>query len=318
MNENNGYGYPNGNNYGGYPDGNNGTSYPGSPYSSDTQQNSYPGSPYSSGTQQNSYPGSPYSSGTQQNNYSGSPYSSGTQQNNYSGSPYSSGTQQNDFSGSPYSSGTQQNNYSGSPYSSGTQQYSSQNNFDPNAPLYDPSKDNFDPNAPLYHPEPSMYSQTGVAVRKKQNNGLVIAIVVVLCLALGFALYMYSNQKKSLKDFLETREGKAEMSILEDASKTGDDSFDLRWYTDGDNKLVLEYKYKEYLDLTAAEKKTLTNEMEKAMKKNEWQAVKSIDDMINTYKIEDFSILYDYKDASGTSLFQYEVFSSKHGKQTSV
>ena len=290
MNENNGYGYPNGNNYGGYPDGNNGTSYPGSPYSSDTQQNSYPGSPYSSGTQQNSYPGSPYSSGTQQNN----------------------------FSGSPYSSGTQQNNYSGSPYSSGTQQYSSQNNFDPNAPLYDPSKDNFDPNAPLYHPEPSMYSQTGVAVRKKQNNGLVIAIVVVLCLALGFALYMYSNQKKSLKDFLETREGKAEMSILEDASKTGDDSFDLRWYTDGDNKLVLEYKYKEYLDLTAAEKKTLTNEMEKAMKKNEWQAVKSIDDMINTYKIEDFSILYDYKDASGTSLFQYEVFSSQHGKQTSV
>ena len=248
MNENNGYGYPNGNNYGGYPDGNNGTSYP----------------------------------------------------------------------GSPYSSGTEQNNFSGSPYSSGTQQYSSQNNFDPNAPLYDPSKDNFDPNAPLYHPEPSMYSQTGVAVRKKQNNGLVIAIVVVLCLALGFALYMYSNQKKSLKDFLETREGKAEMSILEDASKTGDDSFDLRWYTDGDNKLVLEYKYKEYLDLTAAEKKTLTNEMEKAMKKNEWQAVKSIDDMINTYKIEDFSILYDYKDASGTSLFQYEVFSSQHGKQTSV
>ena len=284
MNDNNnGFGYPNGNNFGGTSNGYGGNSYPGSPYSQDNQQTSYPGSPYSQGSQQSSYPGSPYSQDNQQSSYPGSPYSQGNQQSSYSGSP----------------------------------QYSSNDNYDPNAPLYDPSMDAYDPNAPLYHPEPSMYSQTGVAVRKK-SNGLVIIIAVLLGLALVFVLYMYNNQKMSLKDFLETRQGKAEIATIEDASKDIKDTFDIRWYTVDDNKLVLEYKYKEFLDLNIAERKELSKQMEKSMKENEWQAVKSIDDMIKTYKLEDFSIMYDYKDASGTSLFQYEVFSSQHGKETSV
>ena len=286
----NGYGSTTGtNSYGTVPDNN--------AYGSTTGTNSYGTAP-----DNNAYGSTPgtnsYGTAPDNNAYSSTP---GT--NSYGTAPvnnaYSSAPGNNTF-------GSSQN---AAPY--GGSFTNNEPGYDPNAPLYDPAADAYDPNAPLYHPEPS-YAAAGAMTQTKPKVNLTIPIVIILAIVLGVVLFMVNSQKRDIKSFIETREGKMEMSSMTKAADDHSGEYEINAYANENAQLVLEFKYKQFIDLSYVEKAEMERVMDDYVKKNMSQVTKAIDEMKDRYHVEDFSVVYKFINSNGNLLYQCEIFSSEH------
>ena len=254
--------------------------------------------------------------GSAPNNYGGSD-NFGSAPNNYGGSN-NFGSAPNNYGGSN-NFGSAPNNYGGSnnfvSSSGGYGSNSFTNNepgYDPNAPLYNPANDAYDPNAPLYRPEMNTYPPSGAVQPKKKGVNIIVPIILLLAVGLAVILVFMGNQKRDLKTFIETKQGQYEMAELEKEAKKGVEDFDFSWSVNGTNQLVLEYKTKQYYEFDAEQKRTFQSTMDTNAKSFKRQMAKSINEIMDHYKLEEFSILYKINNLNGEILYQVEIFASDY------
>ena len=260
--------------------------------SSDTPGSS--GSGFSSGSDFNS--GSGFSSGNDFN--SGSGFSSGNDFN--SGSGFSSG---NDFnSGSGFSSGNDFN--SGSGFNSGNSfggMNGEDSSYDPNAPLYQPEPMAYDPNAPLYTPERSASTvRTIPPVQQRSNKQalLIVAIVLVVAIIGGIAVYNVFFAKKSIKQYYESDAGQKDLANTRAMMERDSSIIKGDMYIEGDDILVMDVQY-DWPTVSIADREEIQQDVEKALKP---MMQKEINRIMNKGKLKAFSVRMLIKDKAGNAV----------------
>ncbi len=173
--------------------------------------------------------------------------------------------------------------------------------YDPNEPMYKP-ENSYDMNAPLY--TPSSAPSTVTINRPKQNSTPMVIVAIILAVAVGIGVYFYitrfSNQ--SVKQFLESAEGKTLISDLL-AEEGSNSQYDLSVYADGDDKLVCEYKLKSYTTISQSQKDMMKSYIDAARS----TLAGEIEDMMKSYDIREFSFVYKYVNANGDVFGEYEI-----------
>ncbi len=211
------------------------------------------------------------------------------------------------------------NGFGGNPngFGAGSSFNNNDSDYDPNAPLYHPENDTpYDPNAPLYHPtSESTYSMPHtVTIPKKKFNIVPLCIFLAVLIGVGVFVYIKFFNKTSIKDFLESPQGKVELANVEKQAR-GDafSEFDTKVYANDQDQLIFEYKYKEYLYFEPGEKEVAQEEASRLMESYKKSAAKEIEKMMNGYHLKEFSIVFLYLNADSSELYRYEVFLSDKG-----
>ena len=234
---------------------------------------------------------------------------------------FGSGFADDSFSGGSYS-GSDGNGSFGSDNSfGGNSSFGGDDNFDPNAPLYHPEPMTYDPNAPLYHPEPitydpnaplyhpenntpiSSYTSSTVATKKSSAQTVtIVAIVIAVAVVLGIVGYKMFIEKKTLKDYFETSEGRSALAMLNSETSGVNRVKETKVYVEGDDILVFDATYDfDYMPPAGIEMmKSSLDELRPG-----WQT--NIKNIMDREKIKTFSVKFVYRLSNGESFYDYTI-----------
>ena len=242
---------------------------------------------------------------------SGDPMSYNDNNNYGSGSPMSYNDNNNYGSGDPMSyNGSNSYNSGGNGFGGST--YNPEPDYDPNAPLYHPEQDSYDPNAPLYTPSagfssPVFSSSTvnTVTVPKRKNKAMIIILIALgltVLVIVGITVYNKINEKQSIKDYLESADGKRQIAVYQAAAKYTSDINAIDVFAEGDDTMVCDY----VLNITYLPKNKI-DEMDRSMEAQKESLKKEIRNIMDKNKIREFRIVYRYRNSSRTLLKEYTV-----------
>lgn len=197
--------------------------------------------------------------------------------------------------------------------------YNPEPEYDPNAPLYDPSLDNYDPNAPLYNPSSDFSSQgfssqsssqgfasvNTVTLPRQKSKAKIIVIValgLVVSVIVGIVVYNIAFAKKSIKEYLDTAEGKKVILAFRLQAQFYDEFQSGDVYAEDDDTMVCEIVLK-VESLTPSK----MDEMDSNMEAQREGVKRQIEEITEKHKIKDFEIVYRYKGKRGNVLKEYTV-----------
>ncbi len=213
--------------------------------------------------------------------------------------------------------------------------YNPEPEYDPNAPLYDPSLDNYDQNAPLYNPSSDFSSQvfssqgfssqgfssqgfssqgfssqgfssvdTVTIQRPKSKKKFIIIISISLAAAVifGIALYNIVFAKQSVREFLDTADGKKAVLAFQLQLKFSNEFSSGDVYAEGDDTMVFEVIFKD-----AYVNQSKLDELDRNIEAQRDSLKRSIQTIMDEKKVREFSVIYRYKDGSGNVVREYTV-----------
>ena len=196
-----------------------------------------------------------------------------------------------------------------------------QDNYDPNAPLYNPQND-YDPNISLYNPSGDNYSSNSsgsqvdfvdrslssskynmnMTISKGKYTWIIIIALVLGFLAIGgFILYKALFEKKSIKDYWESKTGQGEIEVLKkEFLAENPDALDFNIVTEGDDTLVYVVTY-DKVNFTTKEKPAIDAyfQMIDTSMKQEIQKIMS------KSNIREFSIVFRFLGKTGNVMAEY-------------
>ena len=269
-------------------------------------QNGYSGNTY--GSQPNDF----NSMNGTQNGYSGNTYGSqpndfnsmnGTQ-NGYSRNTY--GSQPDNFN----SIGGTQNDFSGNSFNSTN---STESGYDPNAMFSDPSSSmygnsGYNPNSPYS----SFNTQTQYStVTKSSISKYIPVIAIILAVAVGIGVFFYVKNagQKTIKEWLDTPEGKSAVNEMYQAGLNGSNfsEDEVKVFARGDDELVFLFTINDTTYIPQEEADALQKYMDQAIASRRSLISNEIKKLRNGYKIKPFSIVYEMVTASDQIMFSVKI-----------
>ena len=247
------------------------------------------------------------------NGYSDSGNFDSPSNNNFGGNNFDNPSN-NNFGGSNFESPSN-NNFSGNNF--GGTLNNSQPDYDPNAPLYQPDYDpnaplyqpDYDPNAPLYHPTSTpSYATSSVtaAARTKSKNQtliIVIAIVLVALIVGGVLVYKMMFEKRSIREYMESAEGKLEYAQIQARYKAQNPELkSLEIKTEGDDALIYELQY-DVVSISGAQRQGMQAALE--MMRSTVQS--EIHKVMDQFRIREYKITFRYLNKNGGTMIEYTI-----------
>ncbi len=234
------------------------------------------------------------------NSFGGSNFDSPSN-NNFGGSSFDSPSN-NNFGGSSFDD--QSNNNFGSSNFGGTLN-NSQSDYDPNAPLYQPD---YDPNAPLYHPTsaPSYASSSVAATRTKSKSQTIIIVLAIVLVALivgGVLVYKMMFEKRSIREYMESAEGKLEYAQIQARYKAQNPELkSLEIKTEGDDSLIYELQY-DVVSISGAQRQG----MQAALEMMRPSVQSEIHKVMDQFRIREYKITFRYLNKNGGTMVEYTI-----------
>ena len=232
----------------------------------------------------------------------------------------SSGQNDNDggFLGSTYGSqpdnfnsmGGTQNDFSGNSFNSTN---STESGYDPNAMFSDPSSSmygnsGYNPNSPYS----SFNTQTQYStVTKSSISKYIPVIAIILAVAVGIGVFFYVKNagQKTIKEWLDTPEGKSAVNEMYQAGLNGSNfsEDEVKVFARGDDELVFLFTINDTTYIPQEEADALQKYMDQAIASRRSLISNEIKKLRNGYKIKPFSIVYEMVTASDQIMFSVKI-----------
>ena len=219
-----------------------------------------------------------------------------------------SGYGDNNSYGSPMRASDFDNEYN-SPMGSGSQ-------YSDNIPSYGQSMSfsSSDPNVQAFNSRADVVTLPQSNKKKFILPACIVGGLVLLAVLGAVLLTVIKNAGyMSIKDFIDTPSGQAEMLQIEDSLNANKNTnYTVRYYANDDNQFVFEYKFTRYRSITPSEQKAIKKELDDYMENNKHDAAKLIVDYTRAYKVRDFTIVYSFLNSDGSLIYDYEIKKSDY------
>ncbi len=195
-------------------------------------------------------------------------------------------------------------------------------NYDPNAMFSDSGSglygNTYDPNAMFSSSYHNPVVSTSTTVKRRNSSSLISIIIIIVAIAIGVAVFFYvTNNKKSLKQWSETADGKSNISSLRSAltqTMASDPSmnFTIDCYVRGEDQLVMEYKSNTMLDISDYDLPNLKAYLDSRVNTVSYkiQAAHTIKKLRESADIKEFSLVLEFLNADENVLYQLEIHES--------